>query len=81
VSAYFDPISDPCDRALYVGMDGRGVLRIDPIPLPAGATPPTCTGTRQSAAPLRRDPATAPAAPAAARATAAKAARLRPAQP
>lgn len=34
VSAYFDPISDPCDRALYVGLDGRGILRIDPIPPP-----------------------------------------------
>jgi hypothetical protein len=35
VSAYFDNISDPCDRALYVGMDGRGILRLDPIPSPA----------------------------------------------
>jgi len=34
VSAYFDPISDPCDRALYVGLDGRGILRVDPIPSP-----------------------------------------------
>jgi hypothetical protein len=34
VSAYFDPISDPCDRALYVALDGRGLLRIDPIPSP-----------------------------------------------
>jgi hypothetical protein len=34
VSAYFDGISDPCDRALYVGLDGRGILRIDPIPPP-----------------------------------------------
>lgn len=34
VSAYFDPISDPCDRALYVGLDGRGIPRIDPIPPP-----------------------------------------------
>jgi hypothetical protein len=32
VAAYFDNISDPCDRALYVGMAGRGILRIDPIP-------------------------------------------------
>jgi len=35
VAAYFDNISDPCDRALYVGLAGRGILRIDPIP-PAG---------------------------------------------
>jgi hypothetical protein len=35
VSAYFDNLSDPCDRALYVGMDGRGILRLDPIPSPA----------------------------------------------
>ena len=32
VAAYFDNISDPCDRALYVGLAGRGILRIDPIP-------------------------------------------------
>jgi hypothetical protein len=32
VAAYFDDISDPCDRALYVGFAGRGILRIDPIP-------------------------------------------------
>jgi hypothetical protein len=34
VAAYFDNISDPCDRALYVGLAGRGMLRIDPIPPP-----------------------------------------------
>jgi len=34
VAAYFDNVSDSCDRALYVGMAGRGVLRIDPIPSP-----------------------------------------------
>jgi hypothetical protein len=34
VSAYFDPISDPCDRALYVALDGRGIVRLDPIPAP-----------------------------------------------
>ena len=34
VSAYFDGISDPCDRALYVALDGRGLLRVDPIPSP-----------------------------------------------
>lgn len=33
-AAYFDPISDPSDRALYVGMNGRGILRISPIPTP-----------------------------------------------
>jgi hypothetical protein len=33
-AAYFDPISDPSDRALYVGMNGRGILRISPIPKP-----------------------------------------------
>jgi hypothetical protein len=31
-SAYFDPISNPSDRALYVGLNGRGILRISPIP-------------------------------------------------
>ena len=38
VSAYFDNLSDPCDRALYVGMDGRGIVRLDPIPSPAPLT-------------------------------------------
>lgn len=33
VAAYFDNISDPCDRALYVALAGRGLLRIDPIPV------------------------------------------------
>ena len=32
VSAFFDPISDPCDRALYVALDGRGIVRLGPIP-------------------------------------------------
>lgn len=35
VSAYFDNISDPCDPALYVALDGRGLLRIDPILAPS----------------------------------------------
>ena len=33
-AAYFDPVSDPSDRALYVGLNGRGILRISPIPSP-----------------------------------------------
>lgn len=32
VAAYFDGISDPLDRALYVAVSGRGILRISPIP-------------------------------------------------
>jgi len=39
VSAYFDNVSDPCDRALYVGMDGRCIVRLDPIPSPPPANP------------------------------------------
>jgi hypothetical protein len=31
-TAYYDPISDPKDPALYVACDGRGVLKIHPIP-------------------------------------------------
>jgi hypothetical protein len=31
-SAFFDPISDPFDRALYVACEGRGLLRIGGIP-------------------------------------------------
>jgi hypothetical protein len=34
VGAYFDRISDPTDRALYVAMNGRGILRLSPIPAP-----------------------------------------------
>jgi hypothetical protein len=33
-AAYFDPISDPTDRALYVGLNGRGILRVSAIPRP-----------------------------------------------
>jgi hypothetical protein len=33
-AAYFDAISNPSNRALYVGMNGRGILRISPIPKP-----------------------------------------------
>lgn len=43
VSAYFDNVSDKCDRALYVALDGRGILRIDPIPAPGQFGP---TGLR-----------------------------------
>jgi BNR/Asp-box repeat protein len=34
VALYFDPISNPQDRALYVAMNGRGVVRISPVPAP-----------------------------------------------
>jgi hypothetical protein len=34
VAAYFDPISDPCNRSLYVAFSGRGLLRLGPIPYP-----------------------------------------------
>ncbi|MGH9841148.1 MAG: hypothetical protein ACREEM_20535, partial [Blastocatellia bacterium] len=34
VAAYFDRISDPENRALYVAINGRGILRLSPIPLP-----------------------------------------------
>jgi hypothetical protein len=34
VAAYFDRISDPFNRALYVAMNGRGILRLSPIPAP-----------------------------------------------
>jgi hypothetical protein len=34
IAAYFDPISDPNNRALYVGFAGRGVIRLTPIPFP-----------------------------------------------
>jgi hypothetical protein len=34
VAAYFDPISNPDGRALYVAMAGRSILRLSPIPKP-----------------------------------------------
>ncbi|MDQ2824361.1 MAG: hypothetical protein M3R29_02830 [Verrucomicrobiota bacterium] len=33
-SGFFDPLSDPWDRALYVTLEGRSVLRLSPIPSP-----------------------------------------------
>ena len=44
VSAYFDSISDPCDRALYVALNGRGIVRVDPIPRPGLVILPCTTG-------------------------------------
>jgi photosystem II stability/assembly factor-like uncharacterized protein len=44
VSAYFDPVSDPCDRALYVALDGRGIIRLDPIPPPGIIVAQPCGG-------------------------------------
>jgi FG-GAP-like repeat len=32
ISGYFDSISDPCKRTLYVAFDGRGVIKVGPIP-------------------------------------------------
>jgi hypothetical protein len=34
VSAFFDPVSNPSDRALYVAFAGRSVLRLGKIPRP-----------------------------------------------
>ncbi len=33
-SAFFDPVSDPADRALYVDCEGRSVLRVGGLPQP-----------------------------------------------
>lgn len=30
--AYFDPITDPNDRSLYIAFEGRGIMRYHPIP-------------------------------------------------
>jgi hypothetical protein len=32
VAAYFDGVSNPLDRSLYVAVNGRGILRLHPIP-------------------------------------------------
>ncbi len=34
VAAYFDRISNPSNRALYVAVNGRGILKLSPIPAP-----------------------------------------------
>jgi hypothetical protein len=40
-SGFFDPITDPTDRALYVECEGRGILRIGGVPeLPPFEPPP-----------------------------------------
>jgi hypothetical protein len=33
-SGFFDPLSDPADRALYVECEGRSIVRIGGIPAP-----------------------------------------------
>jgi len=35
VSAFFDRISDPANRALYVAVSGRSILKLSPIPIGA----------------------------------------------
>lgn len=40
-SAFFDPVSDRSDRALYVACEGRGVLRMSPIPVAERRIPPS----------------------------------------
>ncbi len=35
VSAYFDRVSDPSNRALYVAVSGRSILKLSPIPIGA----------------------------------------------
>jgi len=39
-SGFFDPISDPFDRAVYVELEGRSVLRIGGVPGPPPFQPP-----------------------------------------
>ena len=38
VGAYFDRVGGPFNRALYVAMSGRGILRLGPIPVPVRFT-------------------------------------------
>jgi hypothetical protein len=33
-SGFFDPLSNPADRALYVTVEGKSVLRVGGIPAP-----------------------------------------------
>jgi hypothetical protein len=39
-SAFFDGITDPLDRTLYVEFEGRSILRITGVPAPPALTPP-----------------------------------------
>ncbi len=39
-SGFFDPLSDPTDRALYVELEGRSILRLGGIPGPPPFQPP-----------------------------------------
>lgn len=39
-SGFFDPLSDPSDRALYVELEGRSILRLGGIPGPPPFQPP-----------------------------------------
>lgn len=40
-SGFFDALTNPNDRRLYVGLDGRGILNLHPIPTPPPAPTPT----------------------------------------
>src|SRR5206468_7662182 len=31
-SCYYDAVSDPCQRALYVGLAPRGIVKLSPLP-------------------------------------------------
>ena len=42
---YFDPITDPSHPALYVAMNGRGILRLGPIPAGRGGANLSITKT------------------------------------
>jgi len=44
-SCYYDAISDPCQRALYVGFAGRGLLKLSPIPWGSLQAPDPATWT------------------------------------
>ena len=39
-SGFFDGITDPLNRTLYVELEGRSVLRLSGIPAPPAASPP-----------------------------------------
>jgi hypothetical protein len=39
-SGFFDGITDPLDRTLYVEFEGRSILRISGVPAPPALSPP-----------------------------------------
>jgi len=62
---WYNPITDPNDRSLYIAFTGRGIMRCHPIPAQAPAPPPTPTVTPTGGVPptATRTPTPTPTTP------------------